>query len=69
MKQIKLLSNDTQCFKCKRVVNRRKAEAEDWADVTFVDQTGMPVHKAHACQHCQEHLDGIDHYQEPDGRK
>lgn len=60
MKIIKLLIRDITCERCHRDVNRGKAEAEDWAEVHYLDRSGMPITRVYYCQHCQEHIDPID---------
>jgi predicted metal-binding protein len=54
MKTLKVLVQDIECHNCHRKVNRKRAEAEDWTEVTFVDGGGMGIHRVFICQHCED---------------
>ena len=54
MKVLKVLMKDTICEGCNRAENRRRAEAQDWTEITYVDHTGMAVSKAFRCEGCSE---------------
>lgn len=67
MKQLKVLLPDTKCLQCGWTVNRRRAEANDWTEVVYVDHTGMPLTKAFICQNCIEDPEvKLDIYKAPE---
>jgi hypothetical protein len=54
MRQVKVYLPDTRCERCGAQVNRKRAEANDWIEIVYVDQTGMPITKSTVCNSCAE---------------
>lgn len=54
MRAIKIYNADTKCVKCGIMESRIRAEANDWIEITYVDNTGMAISKSCVCNSCAE---------------